>query len=504
MCHRRLTLLTLAAVLTGTAVFCVCALTGCQGVKKAAQAELVTAERSSVRCTGVVCYDTLQFLTAADFCDYDSADAGGVTTGAVISYTRLADLTVTGLREGPSYGVWNYQLLEQALALIAKFTTASQGGYEDTLFRLTLPPGVYEIDGGGQPLHISQNTWLAMEGVTLRKCDTQCAALLRNSPPAGQAAGYAGNSNLVLTGGVWEVPLDHFDPRSNSDRFSVLRFGHCRNLLMVDVTARGCVNGHHLELCGVQGCSVVNCTFQGYLDTAYNGRNDRKEAIQIDVVNNRYVAPGFSSYDDAISSDILVYGSQFQNLSRGVGGHNAVYGQCYSNIVIQNNRFSNLTGEGIYALNCARIRVLDNVMEEVEGGITLLALTQRPDSHYMAPAKGALPALGEIRIQSSDLVITGNVIDLGRRSKPACGISILGGCYQDPAFQPQYQGGVFWAQAVTLSGNRVTGGGIALNQVWDCAVTDNRAAFLQLERLRGAIATDRTAGQVVVRTQKRP
>lgn len=496
--HRRLTLLTLAAVLTGTAVFC--ALLGRAGMKKAPQA---TSGGARIFCTGAVCYDTRQFLTAADFCDADLADTGGITTGAVIPYTLLVDWTVTGLQEGDAYGVWNYQALEQAFRFLTQFSATLRETGQEVLFRLTLPPGVYQVDGGGQPLHLSPNTWLAMEGVTIRKGDTQCAALLRNSPAAGQADGYDGNSHLILTGGVWEVPLDAFDARSKSDRFSVLRFGHCRNLLLAGVTVQGCVNGHHLELCGVQGCSVVNCTFAGYLDTAYNGRADRKEAIQIDVVNNRSIAPGFPSYDDTISRDIFVYGNRFQHLSRGVGGHNAVYGQRYSNIVIQNNRFTDLTGEGVYALNCARVRVQDNVMEQVAGGITLLALPQNPDCHYMAPANGVLPALSALHSQASDLVVTGNTIRLTSAAGPVCGITVQGDCYQDAAFRRRYQGGIFWAEAVTLCRNQVTGGGIALERVWDCAVTDNQAAFFRLAELRGAVTTS-FSGPPVVQVQKRP
>ena len=45
----------------------------------------------------------------------------------------------------------------------------------------------------------------------------------------------------------------------------------------------------------------------------------------------------------------MIYGNTFRNLCRGVGGHNAVYGLYYSNIVVQNNRFSRLTAEAFTA-----------------------------------------------------------------------------------------------------------------------------------------------------------
>ena len=210
MNHRRLTDLT--AVLAGTAVFFT--ILAAAGTKKAAQAVSGTVRTAAVVCTGAFCYDAPQTLSAADFCDFDGS--GAVTQGAVIGFSQLVELSVNGLQEGSGKGVANYQVLESALSFVARFTQRER--YGDTLFRLTLPPGIYEMDGHGAPLHLYQNTWLSMQGVTLRKSDSDCSALLRNTPSGSAYAGYEANSNLVLTGGVWEVPLEHFDARSEEDR----------------------------------------------------------------------------------------------------------------------------------------------------------------------------------------------------------------------------------------------------------------------------------------------
>ena len=457
MNHRRLTDLT--AVLTGTAVFFT--ILTAAGTKKAAQAVSGTVHAAAVVCTGTFCYDAPQTLSAEDFCDFDGSDA--VTQGAAIAFSQLVELSVDGLQEGTGKGSSNYQVLESALAFVARFTR--QERYTDTLFRLTLPPGVYEVDGHGEPLHLYQNTWLSMEGVTLRKSDSDCSALLRNTPSGNSYAGYEANSNLVLTGGVWEVPLEHFDARSEEDRFSVLRFGHCRNVLLAGVSVSGCVNGHHLELCGVENCSVVDSTFQGYLDTEYHGKGDKKEAIQLDVVNNRWVAPGFPDFDDTITRDVLIYGCTFRNLCRGIGGHNAVYGRSYTNIVIQHNTFTHLSGEGIYALNYAHADLSHNKMKQVAGGVTLLALTDHPDDAYYAPAQGDLPAFDRLPVQSHHLSVTDNQIETSDSSEPA--ITISGGVYGDAQFADAYGGRTFWTEDVTLARNQVMGGGIVQSYVRD-------------------------------------
>ena len=356
-------------------------------------------------------------------------------------------------------------MLESALTLIERFTVQRRERYKNTLFRLTLPPGVYELDGSGQPLPIYQNTWLSMQGVTLRKSDSACSALLRNTPMGSSFTGYEANSNLVLTGGVWEVPLERFDPCSEEDRFSVLRFGHCRNILLAGVTVSGCVNGHHLELCGVERCSVVDSSFQGYLDTEYHGKGDKKEAIQLDVVNNRWVAPGFPAFDDTITRDVLIYGCTFRRLCRGIGGHNAVYGRSYTKIAIQHNTFSHLSGEGVYALNYAHADLSHNKMKQVAGGVTLLALTGHPDDAYYAPAQGALPAFSQLPSQSHHLTVTDNQITVSGNSEPA--ITISGGVYEDAQFADAYGSRTFWVEDVTLARNQVMGGGIVQNYVRD-------------------------------------
>ena len=213
----------------------------------------------------------------------------------------------------------------------------------------------------------------------------------------------------------------------------------------------------------MERCSVVDSSFQGYLDTEYHGKGDKKEAIQLDVVNNRWVAPGFPAFDDTITRDVLIYGCTFRRLCRGIGGHNAVYGRCYTKIAIQHNTFSHLSGEGVYALNYAHADLSHNKMKQVAGGVTLLALTGHPDDAYYAPAQGTLPAFGQLPSQSHHLTVTDNQITVSGDSEPA--ITISGGVYEDAQFADAYGSRTFWVEDVTLARNQIMGGGIVQNYV---------------------------------------
>lgn len=277
--------------------------------------------------------------------------------------------------------------------------------------------------------------------------------------------------------------MAHFDAGSDTDRFSSLRLGHGENILLTGVTFLGSVNGHHLELCGINGCSVVNCTFQGYLDTAYRGSWDLKEAIQIDVVNNDAIAPAFGRYDDTISGNVVIYGNTFRNLCRGVGGHNAVYGLYYSNIVVQNNRFSRLTAEAFYGLNYQDTLISGNTMERVGAGVALYALTPSADGNYFHPRSGRLPALDAVQYKNARVTISDNLIQVTpfSRLREPWGVLAYGCAYSDDRFRQDYGGATFWMRGVRITGNQIRCAwdtGIYLHCADRATVSENRIRTL--------------------------
>lgn len=459
----------------------------------AVQSTLVAAVQTAVTHTdgvvldsqNVACYPTPLTVTAADFCSYRRAEANDITDGAKITYSTLIPLRVTGLRTGAGHGAENYRVLEGVLDLVASFTVAQAADYDEVLFRVILPPGTYDMSyydaeqKDSQCLHLYRNTWLSMKGVTIRKADTVDGAMLRNCLGSTGASGYSASGNLILEGGTWDVGMDQFRRDSATDRFSTIRLGHGANILLTGVTMNGSINGHHLELCGIQGCSVVNCTFRGYLDTAYHGHSDWKEAIQIDVVNNDAIAPAFGSYDDAVSGNVVVYNNTFRNLCRGVGGHNAVYGLYYANIVVQNNTFVHLTGEAFYGLNYCNALIADNTLRQVGAGVALYALTPSPDDNYFRTCRQTLPPLSMVQYKDAHITVTGNDIWVDpHASLPlGCGITVYGGPYTGSVCAAQYQNATFWMRDVTVSDNRIRyarDAGIYLNCADQVSIVNNR------------------------------
>lgn len=196
------------------------------------------------------------------------------------------------------------------------------------------------------------------------------------------------------------------------------------------------------------------------------------------MVNNEAIAPAFGRYDDTVSGDVVVYGNRFQNLCRGVGGHNAVYGVYYARVVVQNNTFSHLTADAFYGLNYQDTLIDGNTLNQVGAGIALYTLTPAADDNYFRPCTGSLPPLAAVQRRYARITISDNDILVTPFSplRYGCGVMAYGCAYSDRLFQQQYGGATFWIRGVTVTGNRIRwaqDAGTFLHCALSAAVSDN-------------------------------
>lgn len=59
-------------------------------------------------------------------------------------------------------------------------------------------------------------------------------------------------------------------------------------------------NGHHMEIGGAADVTIEGCTFTGY--TGYR----KKEAIQLDCMNNSRVFAGYAPFDDTSCENVVI------------------------------------------------------------------------------------------------------------------------------------------------------------------------------------------------------
>lgn len=311
----------------------------------------------------------------------DSSVTSGKITGAAISYKKLCTIKITGLKAGTGARDANQQLLKNV------FNYIRDNQKQNLMYKVVIPAGTYYV---GDSLCVYSNTWIDMtSGATIKK-GYALGPLLRNDNGQTNFTSYNGASNIVLEGGVWDSNTDTYGEdykltpeeiaETGSDvlAYSTLRFGHASNIILKNTIVNGNVNGHHVEFCGVNGVGIVESTFKNYKGSV------QKEAIQIDVVHGETGSPAFGNYDDTPTKNVVIYKSKFQNLSKGLGNHNAVFGIYYDDILIKNNTFSNIENQAIYAIGFRNSVIDGNVMTNVGQGVAYYSVREE----FENPNKG--------------------------------------------------------------------------------------------------------------------
>lgn len=118
--------------------------------------------------------------------------------------------------------------------------------------------------------------------------------------------------------------------------------GHCRNIVIENLTFHNQYGSHYIELNSSQNVIVRNCNFWRFRD--YKG-DTYKEAINIDGTD--YAVNGFnhvwSKHDKTVCQNIEITNCKFTDLGTAIGSHTYVANQgqqCYhTNIRITDNVF---------------------------------------------------------------------------------------------------------------------------------------------------------------------
>ncbi|MED1468603.1 glycosyl hydrolase family 28-related protein [Bacillus salipaludis] len=229
---------------------------------------------------------------------------------------------------------------------------------------VVVPDGEYLLSGS---LKIGSNTHLLLSDQTVFKRNKAYTPMIRNNTKG--AAGYLGNHDITIEGGMWEGNSSQFP-----SKFNHMTFGHAKNIVIKNTRLFNSYGSHDIELAGVQNGKVLNNYIEGY-----RGEYE-KEAIQLDIVHNAKNFPGFGEYDNTPCNQILIEGNTIVNHSRGIGNHTSVPGVFQTKIKIYNNHFKELQHEGIDALDFNKLYIRKNSFEEVGLGIEIRVDAGIPDA----------------------------------------------------------------------------------------------------------------------------
>ena len=138
--------------------------------------------------------------------------------------------------------------------------------------------------------------------------------------------GYAGNGNIVWHGGVFQGGGQY----GTSQSFQFFSFGHARNITVENaIFYDHCGNGHAIELAGVEGVRILDCSFLGFNASYMEGDTPAtattREAVQLECL----VSSGFwfANYDYTPTRFVTVEGCRFApNPDTGLPAHKVAVG----------------------------------------------------------------------------------------------------------------------------------------------------------------------------------
>jgi polygalacturonase len=222
---------------------------------------------------------------------------------------------------------------------------------------VTVTDGKYLLSSS---LKIGSNTHLKLSEETIFFRSKAYTPMIRNNTKGAKR--YSGNHDIIIEGGTWEGNSTQYPVR-----FNHITIGHAENITIQNTNLLNNYGSHHIEFAGVQNGRILNNYIEGYKG------EKKKEAIQLDIVRDRWNFPAFGEYDNTPCHKVLIDGNTIVNHSRGIGNHNTVPGVFQTDIKIHNNHFKGIVHEAINALDFNQLYIRNNLFEKVGSDIIYIS-----------------------------------------------------------------------------------------------------------------------------------
>ncbi len=348
-------------------------------------------------------------------------------------------------------------VVEEALKLAKENASAE---YPITVY---VPSGTYYMS---KCLHIYSNTNLILQPDTffIRKKEENYN-LLKAGLQDEVNTGYTGYMNINISGGVWDCAY--------KGTSCGMRFAHCMNVTLQNVTILNNYNSHHMELAAANNFKILNCRFSGYKRT----NTADGQAIQIDILHNSTHFPSYEKFDDTPCMNVTVDSCSFENVYAGVGTRSGVIGSYFDNIRITNNSFVNVKDTAISAFNYRNSVIENNYISSSTIGVFFenFPVTNLAGKFYMPNSKSAATDI----INYSNCSISNNTIGINNNTGRdiSSGIAVCGGVLTENEASYGLQLGSYHIDNITVSNNTIKTNrnsyGIILRYVNSSSITGN-------------------------------
>ncbi len=294
---------------------------------------------------------SLAMVTAAATAVIPAAETDEAAAGFAVINVDAADIAALGAIE----------------AIQPALDEARDNATAENPYTVTVPEGTYPLD---TLLRIYDNTTLDMRGVTFIHNST--TNMIRIGAKDTNEEGVDGYyyQNIHLLGGV----LD-----GNGHSNTLIKAFHAKNFTMEGVTLCNDFNAHLMEVAGVDGMTIRNCTFR---DQILEKGNYGYEALQLDVLYPFHI---YEAHAEALSmKNVLIEGCTFDNVPRGVGSHTCILNNPHDGITIRDNTFTNIKSIAIQSMGWKNVSITNNYINNAPRGITLYSIMYRGSGTYLA------------------------------------------------------------------------------------------------------------------------
>lgn len=211
-------------------------------------------------------------------------------------------------------------------------------------------------------LHMQTGTTISAYGAYVFKAGVPTNGLLANFVSGVDTfAGYNGNNNTAVLGGVWDAR-----GYNATVTYDVLDWNHCRGVLVKDVTVRNVSGDHAVEFNSTFGARAENVRCEGFFDPTSGGRTF-SEAFQIDVAVSGSATIGAFDGTHSCNIDIIgcyagpgIDGNGGGSFGKLVGSHTTAAGGSYDNIKVIGCTVDGGLDVGIGAYNWTNFQIANN------------------------------------------------------------------------------------------------------------------------------------------------
>jgi parallel beta-helix repeat protein len=281
-----------------------------------------------------------------------------------------------------------------------------------------VPPGTYLIQAA---LKIGSNVTLQLSAGATIKRGAAIDPMLRGDGD-GVATGYSQLSNILVTGGIWDVNAAGFASAGTG-----LAFAHITGLTIRDTTIKNCYQRPNIHLAGAKRVKLLDCRFE----TTADGSSGM---VAIEQTKNATGFPFYGPDDDTPCTDIELRGCSFNDGEYGIrSGAVVTTSVRHTNIRVIGCDFQDMDQTAIHIAHWSDSKVVECHLEDCARGIeaaqsadTLcrgLVISDNTLKNFRrsgteASARGiVLNEAGSSFRAYQDVTISGNtLIDIGRHS----------------------------------------------------------------------------------------